>query len=73
MSTTYFEHWYGLFYNIHDLYTTNLAAGWCTWVTRPELGVGPEGVSHSYYVSVDDYWVVTESNENDNVARMSVP
>jgi hypothetical protein len=70
-STTYLEHWHGFNYEIYDLYTTNLSAGWCTWVTSPAL-MDVAGLGHDYYTKADDYLVITESNENDNEAELYV-
>ena len=70
-STLYLEHWYGIRYEIYDLYTTNLSAGWCTYVTSPELG-DMAGVTHSYYAKADEFLVIQESNENDNEKELDV-
>ena len=71
-STTYLQHWNGIYFEAFDLYTTNLNWGWCTWTTSPALIDNPPsmGYTHSYYVWADDYQVVTESNENDNHGRL---
>jgi hypothetical protein len=71
-STTYLEHWNGYYFEAFDLYTTNLAWGWCTWTTSPALFDNEPslGYTHSYYVWADDFQVVTESNENDNHGRL---
>ncbi|HSU14109.1 CARDB domain-containing protein [Longimicrobium sp.] len=70
-STTYLEHWYDLSYDIHDIYTTNLAAGWCTYVTSAPLGDN-NGAIHSYYAKADEFLVIQESNENDNEKEIDV-